>query len=378
MGKKKLLGGWYVEHQNRTEYYDSQQSALVGVDSILASSYESGVWSDKSHFYLGYKNWETVDTGLFAGRYSPSVFTQFGSKRFTVNVYTKTKEDWIFKYGSDSLRQSLKDGYGGNEGYLVERLEREYPGFTAKNLFDKYKKVDTPNEKCLYACSGYEHAYCSSIDQENYYITIDNYLGRYQLVKFIDPNLAITRVEPQREVIAPIREPIVSLEKSMSALVEVTNSKEEWVLEYGSDLLQQSLMAGYDCGDRYLQERIAHEYSGFEINPRNYSKVNSPDESCLYACLGYEDAYCSSNNASYYITIDNYLGKYQLIKLIDAPLKIAEESSIVQTAADTFSTKIRRYETLINSSPLALSMIASFSFIFVVSLFWISLFILLS
>jgi hypothetical protein len=37
-------------------------------------------------------------------------------------------------------------------------------------------------------------------------------------------------------------------------------NKEDWIFKYGSDLLQQSLMAGYDCKDRYLQERIALDW----------------------------------------------------------------------------------------------------------------------
>ena len=360
MGKTKLIGGWYISHQDRIEYYDSQQTALIAVDSILAS-YESGIWSDKSYFLLGHQDRETVDPSLFAGRYSTSVLTKSTiGNMFTIDIYIKTKEDWIFKYGSDLLQQSLKAGYDCNDGYLAERLPRDYPGFAIHD-WSKYKKVDTPNQRCLDACLDYEHSYCS-IHKEKYYITIDNYLGKYQLAKFIDPNLAITRAK------SPV--------KAIDSALVVTDDEKEWIIEYGSDLLQQSLIAGYDCGNRYLQERIAYDYPGFEINLRNYPKVNSPDENCLYACLGYEDAYCSSNNGSYYITIDNYLGKYQLIKPIDSLLKIAEESSIVQTAVDEFSTKIKRYGTLINSSPVVLSMVTGFSFVFLMSLLWISLFIL--
>jgi hypothetical protein len=128
-------------------------------------------------------------------------------------------------------------------------------------------------------------------------------------------------------------------------------NKEDWIFNYGSDLLQQSILAGYECNERYLQERVALDYPGFMVNSGTYRKVDSPSESCLYACLGYENAYCSSDYKNYYITIDNFLGKYQLIKLIDSPLKIAEENSIVQTAIDnSFITKIGRYKTLNNSS----------------------------
>ncbi|MCY7337776.1 MAG: hypothetical protein LH613_16445 [Chamaesiphon sp.] len=193
MGKIKLIGGWYISHQDRIEYYDSQQAALIAVDSILAS-YESGIWSDKSYFFLGYQDRETVDTSLFDGRYSTGVFTRSKiGNMLTIDIYIKNKEDWIFKYGSDLLQQSLKAGYDCNDGYLAERLPCDYPGFTIHG-WSKYKKVDTPNQRCLYACLDYKYSYCS-LDKEDYYITIDNYLGKYQLAKFIDPNLEITRVE---------------------------------------------------------------------------------------------------------------------------------------------------------------------------------------
>ena len=138
------------------------------------------------------------------------------------------------------ITATVKADYDCNEGYLAERLDRDYPGFIAKK-FDKYKKVDTPNENCLYACSSYQNAYCS-INKENYYITIDNYLGKYQLVKLIDPNLEIVRVLPQTEVMASIEESLTSIQPSISATIEVTDGREQWIIEHGSDLLQQSLI----------------------------------------------------------------------------------------------------------------------------------------
>ena len=185
MGKTKLNGGWYVSHQDRTEYYDSQQAALLAVDSILAG-YESGIWGDKSYFFLGYQDRETVDMNLFEGRYSTIVLARPNliSGIFTIDIYAKKKEDWIFNYGSDLLQQSLRAGYNCNEGYLAKRLSYDYPDFKINKW--EYKKVDTPSERCLYACEHYEYSYCS-IDKDDYYITIDNYLGKYQLVKLIDP-----------------------------------------------------------------------------------------------------------------------------------------------------------------------------------------------
>jgi hypothetical protein len=149
-------------------------------------------------------------------------------------------------------------------------------------------------------------------------------------------------------------------------------------LEYGSNLLQESIIAGYDCNDRYLKERITYEYPGFKIATRNYPKVDSPDERCLYACLGYEDSYCSFSNASYYITINNFLGKYQLIKLIDDPVEVAEENLIVATTANTFVTQMRRYGDSINSSPVALVVVATSAYVLMMGLVCFAAYLLLS
>ena len=375
MSKTKKTTNWRVHHHSHFKRYESQEAALLAIDAIVAN-YENGVWSERDpYIHLGYDPEEFIDRELF-DRYGYTNSLDDGSSNiFRIDIFTKKKEDWVFKYGSDLLQQALKAGYDCKEGYLAERFACDYPGFTVYD-WNRNKKIDTPSEICLYACSGYEHSYCS-IDKENYYITIDNYLGKYQLVKLIDPNLEIVRVLPQTEVMASIEESLTSIQPSISATIEVTDGREQWIIEHGSDLLQQSLMAGYDCGDRYLQERTAYDYPGFEINLRNYPKVNSPDERCLYACLGYEDAYCSSNGKNYYITIDNFLGKYQLIKLIDDPVKVAEENSLVPTAANTFATRMRRYGDSINYSQVALFVVDISIYVFMWTSFCVSGYMLL-
>jgi hypothetical protein len=344
---------WYVHHQDRMEYYESQQAA-IGAVNLIIPSYENGIWDrNESHLNIGYDQGEMVDDELFARHYSANVLIPASiSRMFRIDIYAKNKEDWIFKYGSDLLQQSLRAGYDCNEGYLAERLLCDYPDFTLNKW--EYKKVDTPSERCLYACEYYEYSYCS-IDKEDYYITIDNYLGKYQLVKLIDPLAEIVRV----------KFPIAVVDSS----VAVTDDKKEWILEYGSDLLQQSFMGGYDCNDRYLQEKIAYDYPGFEINEQNYPKVDSPNQICFDACLGYEDAYCSSNNNSYYITLDNFLGKYQLIKSIDGLVKVTEQNSASGLVInDLLGIKIKKDKTLTNSNFVVLA--ASLS-TFLVGLFTI-------
>lgn len=317
MGKKKLSTNWYVHHQERMEWYESQSAAIDAVDLFVAS-YDDGIWNDRtSYLSLGHADGETFDMGLFDCRgYTNSLIYSEIRSIFRINIYLKTKENWIFKYGSDLLQQALQAGYECNDGYVAERLACDYPGFTINDR--KYPKVDTPDRRCLQACSHYEYAHCST-DRENYYITIDDYLGKYQLIKLIDSSVEITTVTS----------PVGSIE-----------DKEHWIFEYGSNLLQQSFMAGYACNDRYLQERVVRDYPGFKINPDKYKKVDSPSETCLYACFGYENAYCSSlNNREYYITIDGFLGKYQLIKLIDTPTQISTLNSPISAVNSLLGIK---------------------------------------
>jgi hypothetical protein len=124
-------------------------------------------------------------------------------------------------------------------------------------------------------------------------------------------------------------------------------NKEDWIFKHGSDLLQQSILAGYECNDGYLAERTARDYPGFTVNDRKYQKVDTPSESCLYACLGYENAYCSSNNKTYYITIDNFLGKYQLIKPINTFVDLTKLDDIGSAAVSKLfgSTDMSRHQS---------------------------------
>jgi hypothetical protein len=342
MGKKKVSTNWYVHHQDRMEWYESQEAAIDAVDLLIAS-YENGIWNDrKSYLSLGHADGETVDSDLFNRRcYKNALTSSCISSIFNISIFIKNKEDWIFKYGSDLLKQSLKAGYDCHDGYLAQRLAYDYPGFKINDRI--YKKVDTPGERCLHACLEYEYAHCS-LDRGNYYITVDNYLGKYQLIKLIDLTVEITRVADP---------------------VESIDDKENWILEYGSNLLQQSFMAGYDCKDRYLQERVAYDYPDFTINSGKYKKVDSPSEICLYTCLGYENSYCSSNDRDYYITIDGFLGKYQLIKFINLPTQISALNSPVGVADRLFGLKMMKLEdssSLIKSAivtPLGLTQLLS-------------------
>ena len=187
--KESKRKSWHIDYRKQIKYYESQQAALIGLD-LIRSSYESGIWSGDSHLYLWHQEGEIVDRDLLDRHYSANVLIATGYEQMLrIDLFVKNKEDWIFKHGSDLLQQSILAGYECNDGYLQERVARDYPGFKVNK--SKYQKVDTPNEWCLDACLGYENAHCS-FDYDyyhkytSYYITIDNFLGKYQLIKQID------------------------------------------------------------------------------------------------------------------------------------------------------------------------------------------------
>jgi hypothetical protein len=201
MSKKKdsKIKNWRINYQDQIEYYESQAAAIVAADLII-SSCESGVWCGKSYLFLSHEEGDAVDRDLLNSHYSANVLlpTSFDDM-FTIDLFVKNKEDWIFKHGSDLLQRSILAGYECNDGYLAERIARDHPGFTVNDR--KYKKVDTPTEACLYACLGYENAYCSS-NNHSYYITIDNFLGKYQLIKPMSNLAEIPKLDSMRETVA--------------------------------------------------------------------------------------------------------------------------------------------------------------------------------
>jgi hypothetical protein len=187
--KESKCKSWHIDYEKQIKYYESQQAALIALDLII-SSYESGIWSGNSHLYLWHQEGEAVNRDLLDRHYSANVLIATSYEQmFRIELFVKNKEDWIFKYGSDLLQQSILAGYECNDGYLAERVARDYPGFKVNDR--KYEKVDTPNEWCLDACLGYENAHCA-FDYDyyhkhtSYYIAIDNFLGKYQLIKPID------------------------------------------------------------------------------------------------------------------------------------------------------------------------------------------------
>lgn len=209
MSKKKesKSNNWRISYRDRKECYESQQAALVAVETII-SSCESGFWEGNANLYLSHdsagqtlrEREEATDTDLLNNHYSANFLLPTGfDGMFRIDLFVKNKEDWIFKYGSDLLQQSILAGYECNDGYLAERVARDYPGFKVNDR--QYKKVDTPNETCLYTCLGYENAYCSS-NNKNYYITIDNFLGKYQLIKPIDTFADLAKLDDLGSAVA--------------------------------------------------------------------------------------------------------------------------------------------------------------------------------
>jgi hypothetical protein len=225
------------------------------------------------------------------------------------------KKDWILLHGSDLLKASLVAGYSVDLRYAKERVQLDYPGFFLPTDIS-IAKTDSPPAYCLQACTEVADSYCSHrcYGGEEYYLTIDNYLGKHTIVK---------------EIIVPVKiaenEFSLDFEDWHSELDNYESEKRDWIFSYGSDLLQRSYIDRYDSTQRYVEERLAVEYPGFrQVAGSDYQRADSPPEFCLNACLTEDGSYCSQKSYCsdiYYITIDNYLGKHQIVKKIDVSPK---------------------------------------------------------
>ncbi|WP_373544688.1 hypothetical protein [Chamaesiphon sp.] len=115
--------------------------------------------------------------------------------------------------------------------------------------------------------------------------------------------------------------------------VKLEQDKHDWIFLYGSDLLQRSMIQGYDSERRYVAERLAIEHPGFKepAQDKLIRKTDSPPDACLKACAKYEGSYCSEMgfySPRYYVTFDNYLGSHQIIKAIPHPYQMSKSDRL--------------------------------------------------
>jgi hypothetical protein len=236
--------------------------------------------------------------------------------------YESDKEQWILSQGSDLLKSLFLHEYRVEKQYLEERLSIEFPDFHGTAFYcdwsnpdNSFRKADSPPEFYFNTCLAIDNSYCTEYS-DDYYITIDNYLGKHKIVSKIKPPINTS----------------TSLSIKESNLYEL--EKKDWIFLYGSDLLQRSIVLSFDANERYLQERLQIEYPGFsEIDPINLSKIDSPSEDQLKACILFDNSYCAQNIYDHrhdYVAIDNYLSKYTIGKKIDINLARAKNKSIVK------------------------------------------------
>jgi hypothetical protein len=259
----------------------------------------------------------------------------------------REKREWISIYGSELLQSSLLAGYTSDSRYVEERVKFDYPGFliyTHRRIqktdpesliyIDKsIEKSDSPPAYCLRACSQIVGSYCSEDrwGDKDYYLTIDNYLGENKILKKIIEPPKVIEAENNlvfEEIELGIEDYNISSEAASNTLDCYESDKRDWIFSFGSDLLQRSIVSNYESDIRYVLERAAIEHPGFSLSESQHQRTDSPPEYCLKACLREDStSYVSQAKYSdlYYITIDNFLGKHQIVKQID---KLAETSEV--------------------------------------------------
>ena len=90
--KESKSNNWRINYQDRKEYYESQEAAIIAVNLII-SSCESGIWGENSYLYLSHERGEAVDRDLFSIHYSANVLlpTSFDDM-FTIDLFVKIKK----------------------------------------------------------------------------------------------------------------------------------------------------------------------------------------------------------------------------------------------------------------------------------------------
>jgi hypothetical protein len=151
-------------------------------------------------------------------------------------VIDADKDNWISKYGSDLLKEMLKSGDKSNTQYAIERLEIDYPGF--KIIEERgIEQVDTPPSYCLEACRAIEGSYCGQYrySSSTYYLTIDKYLGSYQIAKEI--------VSPNREIKQKIEiEKLFEPDELFEPEESISEEKETWIFLNGLIVMLNVIM----------------------------------------------------------------------------------------------------------------------------------------
>jgi hypothetical protein len=110
------------------------------------------------------------------------------------NQFDREKEDWIYLHGSEVLQRCFLSGYRCEDGYIEERIEQEYPGFQVSDRY-LFSKSDMPSEYALNLSARFENSYCGFCDS-NSYLIVDNYLGKYTIVKKLNPFKDCESVNP--------------------------------------------------------------------------------------------------------------------------------------------------------------------------------------
>jgi hypothetical protein len=118
--------------------------------------------------------------------------------------------------------------------------------------------------------------------------------------------------------------------------IDLTLDKDTWIYIYGSSDLQQARSLGYECNDRYLQERLKSEYNGFKINYLSAAKkLDFPPKYAIKESLKWNGAYIAKHPIEgEVIAIDRYMDKYQITKKVYKPWHLAYKDWLLN---DTFS-----------------------------------------
>ncbi|MEQ6359441.1 hypothetical protein V7D15_06990 [Thermoanaerobacter thermohydrosulfuricus] len=240
-------------------------------------------------------------------------------------VNATTKEKYEVKKISKNLDLSIK--LDKDVPYSVRTYVFNYPALDSKKETIYFDHVPTKDEMYEFILKKYKE------EKENY----EKIKKEYEIkLREFEENILPKLISEEKEKLQKkILEEQIEKEKKEKELKE----KKEWIEKYGSEYLRKAFSARFDCQRLYVQERAAKEFPDFILdfdNQVEWKERSCPSVEALNEMLdlrekGYnakvvwltwipadlvgEDEDCYEFEEKEAVVIENYLGKYTLIKL---------------------------------------------------------------
>lgn len=244
----------------------------------------------------------------------------------TVDVATKT----IYKVKETSKNLDLRISID-NTTYSVTTYVMNYPIFATEETTIYFDHVPTKDEMYEFIIKKYREEREKYEEAKKEFEVKLNEFNENILPKLINEE----REKLQKKLLEEQKEKQKEEEKRQRELKE----KKEWIEKYGSEHLKKAFSQGFDCQRLYIEERAAKEFPGFILDfddDAEWRGRSCPSKQALEEMIELKEKGYKANvvwvtwipadlmgeDEDYYefeeteaVVIENYVGKYTLIKL---------------------------------------------------------------